>query len=97
MDVLKNPHDLRTCVRIITVQISTHKIETRGLGKGNLYVVEVLFPDGTWARVGHSRKLVLAQAKAVSVAKKRNAILLSTPQSTLLYTAPGNVRTPTGA
>jgi len=62
----------------VSVQVSEYSEKNGGVDRGlpTLYLVEVLFTDGTWATAGHFEDLAEARLAACMEAKNRNAKIL---------------------
>lgn len=78
-EIINFPKNENTCVTKVSVQVSKYQNE----GAAPLYVVETLFPDGTWTSGFYSTVLTRALQAAKDEAKERDADLL--PESLWPY------------
>lgn len=77
MTVVEISKSKNACVSKVSVQVSEYSEANGGADNGTLYVVEVLFPDGTWVMTSHHKSLADAVDDAKSEAEKRDALLLT--------------------
>lgn len=77
-DTIRLPLGREAVVEQVSVHVAEYSSENGGrdAGEQTIYVVEVLFPDGTWTSSDHSTEYGEACSYAVDEAKQRGAVVL---------------------